>query len=83
LRLAELASGAIWEAAAGGLLVDALRFVGRGVIATDIERHRHDIARVDYLRDAPAVATRGALMITYPPVSRVHHPPSGASTAAI
>jgi hypothetical protein len=70
--LPTLPAGVVWEAAAGaGVLVDALRAAGREVIASDNERQRRDIARLDYLVDAPRPATRGAVMITNPPFSKL------------
>jgi hypothetical protein len=63
----------IWEAAAGDGrgLVDPLRAAGRQVIATDIEPQRHDIARLDYVLDSPPPETRGAIMVTNGPFSKL------------
>jgi hypothetical protein len=63
----------IWEAAAGlGAIVDAVRACWREAIATDIEPQRHDIARLDYLKDdPPPPSTRGAILITNPPFSQL------------
>ncbi len=70
--LPSLPAGVVWEAAAGaGGLVDALRAAGREVIATDIERQRRDITQHDYLLDVPPPATRGAVMITNAPFSKL------------
>jgi hypothetical protein len=70
--LPTLPPGPIWEAAAGaGALVDPLRAAGRQVIATDIEPQRRDIARHNYVRDPPPPETRGAIMITNPPFSKL------------
>ena len=70
--LPSLPAGPVWEAAAGaGALVDALRAAGREVIASDIERQRRDIARLDYLRDPAPANTRGSIMITNAPFSQI------------
>jgi hypothetical protein len=70
--LPTLPADVVWEAAAGaGVLVDALRAAGREVIASDSEPQQRDIVRLDYLLDAPLPATRGAVMITNPPFSKL------------
>jgi hypothetical protein len=70
--LPSLPARPIWEPAAGaGALVDALIAAKYEVFASDIESHRRDIARVDYLSEAPPPATRGAIVVTNPPFSQL------------
>jgi hypothetical protein len=62
-----LPEGLIWEPAAGdGALVDALVAASRRVIASDIAPQRAGIKRLDFLKDDPPPATRGAIAVTNP-----------------
>jgi hypothetical protein len=63
-----LPAGVVWECAAGdGVLADALMQGGREVILSDIDPQRRGIMRLDFLKDDPPRATRGAILITNPP----------------
>lgn len=64
---------AIWEAAAGnGILVDVIRGAGYDhVIASDLLPRRHDIGSHDLLLGPPLKETRGSVLVTNPPNTRI------------
>lgn len=63
--------GAVWEPAAGDRrLADAIRATGRDVLATDLYPRGSDIARLDFLHDAPPLEAHGRIVCTNPPYSR-------------
>jgi hypothetical protein len=63
-----LPAGPVWENAAGdGVLAEALQQAGREVIRSDIDPQRPGILQLDFLKDVPPPATRGAILITNPP----------------
>jgi hypothetical protein len=79
--LPTVSPGGIWEPASGdGRLVDAMRAIGRDVVATDA----HGIHALDFLHDAPPDAGFAAL-VTNPPfniltpfiVRALHHLDTG------
>lgn len=64
----DVARFAVWEPGAGdGQIADALTAAGWRVIATDLVPRRVDIARIDFLHDAPPAAVRDAILVANPP----------------